>query len=244
MLPLNGYLHRIKRHATGDCPWHPGVRETQMHFQCKCSEFEPHRTAAHHAIAKAVISALKERTKGWKFYYEMAFADLPWYFKWTDRRQERRQRRRRPDGVAWHEQEGRLIFMEFSRPMDQDDNLSASSLRKGGQYNDAVAAIRRGQQTREGQVRQVKAVSTAPLIFGVRGSVDYADLAEQLRPFALKQPDKVMAAGVRAAITAASTMIDARREALNELQSGQRQHRRQRQAVATARKQQRREGSS
>ena len=60
ILPLNGYLHRIEKHPTGDCPWCPGTRESQMHFHSECSEFEPHRTAAHHAIAKATISALRE----------------------------------------------------------------------------------------------------------------------------------------------------------------------------------------
>ena len=56
VLPLNGYLHCINKHPTGFCPWCPGIRETQMHFQCQCSEFQENRTTAHHDIAKAVIS--------------------------------------------------------------------------------------------------------------------------------------------------------------------------------------------
>jgi hypothetical protein len=225
VLPLNGYLHRIGKHATGDCPWHPGIRETQMHFQCDCKKFEPHRTTAHHDIAKAVISALKERTKGWKFYYETQFQALPFHFKWTDRLQAWRQRRRRPDGVAWHEQDKVLLFLEFSRPMDQDENIRASTLQKGTQYDEAVNAILKGQRSQEGQLQPIKVVRTVPLIFGVRGSVDLQDITSQLAPFKMKKPARVIAAGIRAAISGASNMIVARREALSELQGEQRERR-------------------
>mmetsp|Transcript_29552 Transcript_29552/g.60606 ORF Transcript_29552/g.60606 Transcript_29552/m.60606 type:complete len:107 (-) Transcript_29552:780-1100(-) len=97
--PLNGYLNRINKHSTRDCPWCPGVLEMQMHFQCKCKQFELPGTTAHHNIAKAVISALKEKEEGWKFWYETPFSALPWHFQWASSREARKQNRRRPDGV-------------------------------------------------------------------------------------------------------------------------------------------------
>ena len=216
VLPLNGYLHRIKRHPTGDCPWCPGQRETQLHFHCECNCFEQHRTAAHHLIARAVISALKESTKGWQFHYEKTFADLPWVFKWKTYGEKRKQLKQRPDGVAWHAEKQLLYFLEFSRPMDQDDTMAAASARKGRQYDEAVEAVIRGQGTAEGRANKVWSVATLPLMFGVRGSVEYAELKQAMAVFGARSLDKVLAAGVRATVEAATTMIGARRAALTE----------------------------
>ena len=216
ILPLNGYLHRIQRHKTGHCPWCPGERETQAHFQCLCPKFEPHRTAAHHKIVNAVLASLKESTKGFQFWHETTFQDLPWLFKWKDAREQRKQERRRPDAVAWNALTGALYFLEFSRPMDQDGSLAAAADRKGCQYDAAVDAIMRGQRSREGRARseRVHTVRTIPLVFGVRGSVEYADLKYELGPFNIKRLDKTLAAGVRAAIEGASDMVSARTAAL------------------------------
>ena len=96
--------------------------------------------------------------------------------------------------------------------MDQDDSLEAATLRKGEQYNTAVGAERAGQQS----VRTFM-VQTVPLVFGVLGLVVYSDILQQLAPFRLHKPDRVLAAGVRAANAAASTMIDGRKAKLAEL---------------------------
>ena len=91
-------------------------------------------------------------------------------------------------------------------------------MRKGEQYNAAVAVASAGQRA----VRNFT-VQTIPLIFGVRGSVAYSDIVQQLAPFGLSKPDRVLAAGVRAAVAAASTMIDGRKAKLAELTAAGRQ---------------------
>ena len=217
ILPLNGYLHRIEKHPTGDCPWCPGTRESQMHFHSECSEFEPHRTAAHHAIAKATISALRElNPQGWQFWYETPFEQLPFEFEWESEEEAATEHRRRPDGVAWHAVDKCLIFLEFSRPMDQQDNLYVSLARKERQYDEAVAAVRRKERGVSLLHRKVREVATLPIVVGVRGSVGYAEAIQELAVFKLsaKKTDRVLAAGVRAAVTAASDMVAARTAAL------------------------------
>ena len=216
VLPLNGYLHRINRHPTGFCPWCPGIRESQMHFQCQCKEFEENRTAAHHNIAKAVISELREqKPSGWTFWYETSLTSLPWQFAWASPLEARKQRDRRPDGVAFHAATKHVVFLEVSRPMDQQDNMAKASERKGMQYSEAMDALRRAQR-RRGTQGETSVVSTLPILVGVRGSVEYSEAVNEFNVFKLskRKLDKVLAAGVRAAITAASDMISARAAAL------------------------------
>ena len=40
--------------------------------------------------------------------------------------------------MAWNETEQKLLFLEFTRSMDQGDSLEANTLCKGKQYNAAV----------------------------------------------------------------------------------------------------------
>eukprot|EP00286_Rhodomonas_abbreviata_P014032 CAMPEP_0181341274 /NCGR_PEP_ID=MMETSP1101-20121128/30314_1 /TAXON_ID=46948 /ORGANISM="Rhodomonas abbreviata, Strain Caron Lab Isolate" /LENGTH=354 /DNA_ID=CAMNT_0023452523 /DNA_START=536 /DNA_END=1601 /DNA_ORIENTATION=+ len=189
-----------------------GVLEMQMHFQCKCKQFELPGTTAHHNIAKAVISALKEKEEGWKFWYETPFSALPWHFQWASSREARKQND--ADPMESSEKEQQLYFLEFARSMDQGDSLMASVQRKGHQYDAAVAAIEHGQHTAAGRATPVRVVDTIPLVCGVRGSVDYDNLAMHLIPFLLKKKDKVLAAGVRAAVEGVEAMTDARQAAL------------------------------
>ena len=47
--------------------------------------FADNRTAAHHAIARAVMGALAgSNLKGWTFFYETPFDQLPFKFEWKD----------------------------------------------------------------------------------------------------------------------------------------------------------------
>ena len=217
ILPLNGYLHRIEKHPTGECPWCPGERESQMHFHCECNEFESNRTGAHHAIARAVISSLREHNpKGWKFWYETPFSQLPFTFEWESAEEEAEQQNRRPDGVAYNEIERTVIFLEFSRPMDQERNLYAAQHRKSTQYEAAERALRRAERRTPYLQRAIRDASSIPVVVGVRGSVLYDQIFPALSVFKLskRRTDKVIAAGIRAAITAASEMIAARTAAL------------------------------
>ena len=129
-------------------------------------------------------------------------------FKWANPAEEEEQRTRRPDGVVWNSVDNVILFLEFTRAMDNPDNMSAALERKGGQYNIAVEAARRANL--------LYTVATAPLIFGVRGTVLLDEARDAL--IALGLPDgklkKALAAGVRAAITAASDMCSARAAAL------------------------------
>eukprot|EP00961_Rhodomonas_salina_P002849 38998-Rhodomonas_salina.1 len=65
--PNNAYLRRIDKHGTADCPWCPaGTLETNAHIQSCCLKYEENSTAAHNAIAKAVLAGLKDlRLPGW-----------------------------------------------------------------------------------------------------------------------------------------------------------------------------------
>ena len=77
--PVMSYLRRIDRHPTGECPWcGAGVIETLCHFQSECAQFELNRTAAHHAIARATVAALKDmHLPKWQFFYETSLEELP-----------------------------------------------------------------------------------------------------------------------------------------------------------------------
>ena len=213
------YLRRIDKHPTGDCPWcGSGVRETLGHFQSVCPQFQLNRTTAHHDIAKAVVAKMKDiRLDGWKIYYETTLDDLPFKFAWANAREEEEQRRRRPDGVAWNEVEGKVVFLEFTRAMDNPDNMSEALVNKGRQYEAAMAALRRAQNLRAlRHSSRISAVVTAPLIFGVRGTVMVNEAREVLSSLQLSEAQlrKVLAAGVRAAISAASDLCTARAAAL------------------------------
>jgi hypothetical protein len=222
--PVTTYLRRIDKHPTGDCPWGckdaegMPVKETLCHFQSECKHFKKNRTLAHNDIARATMAALKDmHLTNWKFFYETALEELPFKFKWADDVEEERQRRRRPDGVAWNAISGEVVFMEFTRAMDNPDNMAVALARKGHQYDKAVEALTRAQNYRSTKhSSRIAGVSTAPLIFGVRGTVMIDEARESLRVLGLTEAQlkRALATGVRAAITAASDMCTARTAAL------------------------------
>ena len=188
------------------------------HFQSACPQFQLNQTAAHHDIAKATVARLKDLLlEGWKIFYETTFDDLPFKFAWATEGEEEEQRNRRPDGVAWNEVEGAVVFIEFTRAMDNPDTMSEALDRKGHQYDAAVQALIKAQRSRSTRhSSRIHSVTTAPLIFGVRGTVLLAEARESLGPLNLREAQlrKVLAAGVRAAITAASDLCTARAAAL------------------------------
>mmetsp|Transcript_3682 Transcript_3682/g.7442 ORF Transcript_3682/g.7442 Transcript_3682/m.7442 type:complete len:131 (+) Transcript_3682:368-760(+) len=100
--------------------------------------------------------------------------------------------------------------------MDQLANMRASMDRKSEQYAAAMTAISRAQLATPFFDRQVRDVRTLPMIVGVRGSVLYDDAVADLAIFELpkRKVDRVLAAGVRAAISVASEMITGRTVAL------------------------------
>ena len=205
VLPINSYLHRIKKHPTGNCPWCAGQRETMTHFMSQCKQFAKSRTAAHHAIVRATVAALREeKPAGWKFHYETPFSKLPFEFEWASERERRKQCDRRPDCIAYEPSSKRVLFLEFTRAMDHPHTMPTALECKTHQYDAAVRALRRANPA--------LTVRTVPLVFGVRGSVLYADAKSELRVFNMKPAadTRVLAAGVRAAITAASDMVTAR----------------------------------
>ena len=128
--------------------------------------------------------------------------------------------KRRPDGVAFNEMEGTVVFLEFTRAMDNPDNIKEALARKGRQYATAMRALERAQRrSATKHSTPIRVVTTAPLIFGVRGTVLINEARAALMPIGLTegQLKRVLAAGVRAAITAASEMCTARSEALKSL---------------------------
>ena len=219
VFPVMSYLRRIDKHPTGDCPWcGAGVRETLGHFQSECPQFALNRTTAHHDIVRATIAALKDFTlPQWTFFYETPLHQLPFKFAWASAQEEAAQKDRRPDGVAYNELEGKVIFIEVTRAMDNPDTMSAALERKGMQYSVAMEALRRAQRRRAlRHTPTITTVTTAPLIFGVRGTVIYTEAREALEGLGLTQTqlNRALASGVRAAITAASNMCSARTAAL------------------------------
>ena len=105
--------------------------------------------------------------------------------------------------------------------MDNPDNMREACAAKGQQYIKPMRAIMKAQEP--GQKKRgsptVYSATTAPLIFGVRGTAMINVAAESLAPLGLTkaQLDTVLASGVRAAITAASDMCAARFAALRTL---------------------------
>lgn len=222
VFPVNTYLRCIDKHPTGDCSWcGKGVPETQARFQCCCPQFETNCTAAHHLIAHAVVASLKDLwLPNWTFFYETEFADLPFKFKWASALEERKQIHSRPDGVAWNPVLGQVIFLEFSRVMDNPDNMLAACEAKGKQYKAAMLALLKAQRNLQlRHTKRIHSVITCPLIFGVRCTVLMDVANESLAPMALKpvQLQRVLAIGVRAAITAALDMCCARFAVLRSL---------------------------
>ena len=213
VFPVNTYLRRIDKHPTGECSWcRNGKLETLAHFQSECPQFAANRTAAHHAIARAVMAHLKDLAlPNWTFYYETELQDLPFEMKWASRAEEEEQAARRPDGVAWNPILGKVIFIEFTRAMDNPQNMEEALAAKGQQYTAAMQAV--------GRANPLISATTAPMIFGVRGTVIVSEARDGLAPLQLKQEQlyKALAQGVRAAITAASDMCSARFAALKSL---------------------------
>ena len=117
--------------------------------------------------------------------------------------------------MAFHALTKTVVFLEVSRPMDQEDNMAKASVRKGEQYTEAVQALCRAQRRRD-MHGETSVVCTLPILVGVRGSVEYTEAVREFGIFELskRKLDKVLAAGVRAAIMAASNMISARTAAL------------------------------
>mmetsp|Transcript_29555 Transcript_29555/g.60617 ORF Transcript_29555/g.60617 Transcript_29555/m.60617 type:complete len:234 (+) Transcript_29555:306-1007(+) len=193
--------------------------ETQTHFQSQCPHFQKNRIAAHHQIVQAVVGALKAMNlQGWTFFTETPFSELPFPLQWESPEEEAVQCNRRPDAVAWNAGERRLVFLKFTRAMDTEDNLAAALEAKGRQYIEAERAIRRAQRALS-RVTTIDSVITAPLVFGVRGSVMTEDAKEGLRSLQLTDARfrRAMVAGVRAAITGLLEMCTARFEALKQL---------------------------
>ena len=216
VFPVNSYLRRIDKHPTGHCPWCPGVVETITHFQSECPQFADNRTAAHHSIARAVMGALKDcQPKNWEFHYEHTIDSLPLEFRWASPREKRKQLPRRPDGVARNTATGTVLFLEFTRCMDHAHSLKAAVERKEVQYAEAVSAFERASRHRGGNALAF----CVPLVFGVRGSVAWETAMGALEWVDIKeaQREKVLAAGVRAAITAAADMCGARFAALRKV---------------------------
>ena len=172
--PVMTYLCRIDKHPTGECPCcKRGVRETLCHFQSVCQLFQANRIAAHRDIARATVAAMKDlRLQGWTFHYETTLKNLPFEFAWASPGEKAEQQDRRPDGVAYNEMEGVVIFLEFTRAMDNPDNMERALQEKGEQYKAAMAALERAQRRRATKhTPGITSISTAPLIFGVRGTV-------------------------------------------------------------------------
>ena len=116
---------------------------------------------------------------------------------------------------------GKVIFLEFTRAMDNPDNMAAACEAKGKQYRIPLRALMKAQEPgrRKRGALAVASATTAPLIFGVRGTVLMDVAASSLESLGLNkaQLHKVLASGVRAAITAASEMCAARFAALRTL---------------------------
>ena len=83
---------------------------------------------------------------GWFFYYETTIKNLPFKFTWASPGEEAEQQDRRPDGVAYNEVEGVVIFLEFTRAMDNPDNMERALQEKGKQYKEVMEALERAQQ--------------------------------------------------------------------------------------------------
>jgi hypothetical protein len=209
--PTNSYLQRIGAHATGQCPWCAGTRESLTHFQSQCPQFRTQRTAAHHDIVRATISALKDlQPRDWEFFYETPFNQLPFPLQWQDAQEEAREHHRRPDCVAYNRNQRRAFILEFTRAMDNPQTMAAALDAKTLQYATAAEACRRARDS--SKQNAVAEVDIIPFIFGVRGAMLVPHCQPFFRHLGLSpaQTRKVLAAGVRAAIAGAHSLCAAR----------------------------------
>ena len=103
--------------------------------------------------------------------------------------------------------------------MDHDHTMKEALLRKGHQYDQALDAIQRAQHGVPLKDQQVSNAVTLPLVFGVRGSVAYAEACSAFEWFKLSpaKRDRILACGVREAIKGANDMCNARFAALRVL---------------------------
>ena len=227
VFPVYSYLRRIDKHPTGDCPWcgtaatsgTPEVRETITHFMSVCPHFAEHRIAAHHAICRATMAAIREAAEpGWVFYYEVPINLLPFDFTWPSPEAAEEGNARRPDGVAWNSASKKLYFLEFTRCMDHEHTMLAALAAKRTQYVKEMAALRCAQRALPRENR-LTTIETLPFIFGARGAVRYSEAICSLNALGTpqKKHDTVLAAGVRAAITSCSDMCSARFAELKKL---------------------------
>eukprot|EP00961_Rhodomonas_salina_P184856 2495673-Rhodomonas_salina.2 len=95
--------------------------------------------------------------------------------------------------------------------MDHEHMLKAALAVKSHQYYAVVQAALLAQATTSYDQCTVKTVSTAPFIFGFRGSILTLDCAPFFHLLGLSQAktDDILASCVRAAVTAASDMCTA-----------------------------------
>ena len=152
-----------------------------------------------------------------KFYYETTLSDLPFTFKWASVAEVAEQKDCRPGGVAWNKVDGRVILLEFTQVMDNPDNMSAAMEAKGQQYKEAEVALERVQWCRATKhSTPIMYISTAPLIFCVRGTVMIDEARASLMSLKLTEAQlkRALSAGVRAVIAAASNMCSARAAAI------------------------------
>ena len=218
-LPVNSYLHRIGKHATGECEWCAGKRETITHFQTECGEFVSARHAAHNLVWQTLLAGMeKHAVPGWRFFQETSFDNLPFDFEWKDVQELAEEEDRQPDGVAYHEASRTVFLLEFTRAMDHSHTMGDAIARKGHQYDKALSAFRRHQRNTVWSKRVT--IKTLPFVFGVRGSVMEQECAKNMRAVGVLNRDEVtriLTQGVRAAIRALQDMKLARSAALAEL---------------------------
>ena len=103
--------------------------------------------------------------------------------------------------------------------MDHTHTMLAALDRKTHQYDEAIAAVQRAQEPLLLSKRTVRIVNTIPLVFGVRGAVAHAEAIEGLKWFKLSSAkmDRILAQGVRAAITGASDLCTTRFEVIHKV---------------------------
>eukprot|EP00961_Rhodomonas_salina_P121224 1631735-Rhodomonas_salina.1 len=125
----------------------------------------------------------------------------------------------RPDRVVWNQKERQIIFLELTRCMDYEDNVTAARANKSCQYNIAIAAIKLAQNSLP--QGDSSSVFTAPLIFSVQGSVLLGHAATVLHSVEVKEEHvtAILRRGVLAAIKGLTVMTGASKTALQNFQN-------------------------
>ena len=242
MFPCRALLHRWGKAPSPQCLLCGGESETVAHVQCWCPALREARIAAHHAIAKHILTTLRAQSIGrWHFYAELAVgslraitAPIDMYDVWnymvdtleemepdadmSDAERPQVLVRLRPDAFAISWSKRQVLLLELTRAHDwtQDWAVSTGALK--------TQRYERLQEQMQALLPVGWMVETVPLTIGIRGSLTVPTWSRILGRFGITDritQDHFLRDLTRQALEELDRMYGVRSEALRQLHTGQ-----------------------